>query len=83
MQRMQGTICQVSKWLKVFILMNTWIAGKDLMKFHYQIKKVFYSKLNLEDLTDKDYSHAQKVFIRMLKNLSSKHIGMLKQIVNI
>ena len=33
--------------------MNTWIAGKDLMKHHYQIK-TFYSKLNLEDVTDKD-----------------------------
>ena len=26
---------------KVFIDMNTWIAGKDLMKHHYQIKKIF------------------------------------------
>ena len=25
-------------------------------------KKVFYSELNLEDITDKDYTHAQKVF---------------------
>ena len=24
-------------------------------------KKVFYSKLNLEDIADKDYAHAQKV----------------------
>ena len=41
--------------------MNTWIAGKDFMKHHYQIKKSFYSELNLEDITDKDYAHAQKV----------------------
>ena len=26
---------------KSFTLMNTWKAGKDLMKHHYQIKKVF------------------------------------------
>ena len=26
-------------------------------------KKTFYSKLNLEDITDKDYTHAQKVLI--------------------
>ena len=25
-------------------------------------KKAIYSKLNLEDITDKDYVHAQKVF---------------------
>ena len=42
--------------------MNTWIAGKNLMKHHYQIKKAFYSKLNLEDITHKDYDHAEKVF---------------------
>ena len=42
--------------------MNTWIVGKDLMKHHYQIKKFFYSNFYLEDITDKDYTHAQKVF---------------------
>ena len=41
--------------------MKIWIAGKNLMKHHYQIKKVYYSKLNEEDITDKDYAHAQKV----------------------
>ena len=25
-------------------------------------KKSFYSELNLEDITDKDYAHAQKLF---------------------
>ena len=50
--------------------MNTSIAAKDLMK-HYQIKKTFYSELNLEDITDKDYVHAQKVFAEFkIKNLS-------------
>ena len=54
--------------------MNTWIAGKDLMKHHYQIKKTFYSKLNLQDITDKDYTHAQEVFKELkLKNQGDFH----------
>ena len=59
---------------KEFILMNTWIAGKDLMKHHYQIKKVFYSEINLEDIADKDYAHDQKGFEEFkLKNLDDQH----------
>ena len=50
---------------------NTWKAGKDLMKHHYQIKKVFYSELYLENIADKDYTHAQKVF----EELNVKNIG--------
>ena len=42
--------------------MNTQILGKDLMKPHFQIKKAFYSKLYLQDVTNEDYMHAQKVF---------------------
>ena len=54
--------------------MNTWIAGKNLMKHHYQIKKALYSKLYLEDITDKDYVHAQKVFEEFkLKNSGHYH----------
>ena len=54
--------------------MNTWIARNDLMKHHYLIKKVFYSKLYLKDITDKDYTHAQKVFKEFkLKNLADYH----------
>ena len=34
-------------------------------------KKAFYSELNLEDITDKDYAHAQKVF----RELKLKIIG--------
>ena len=26
------------------------------------VKEAFYSELNLEDITDKDYAHAQKVW---------------------
>ena len=54
--------------------MNTWIFAKDLMKHHYQIKKAFYSELNLVDITDKDYAQAQKVFEEFkLKDLGDYH----------
>ena len=37
-------------------------------------KKAFYSKLFLEDITDEDYIHAQKVFEEFkLKNLGEYH----------
>ena len=37
-------------------------------------KKAFYSKLNLEDITDKDYEHAQKVWsVFEIKNQGEKH----------
>ena len=37
-------------------------------------EKAFYSKLNLEDVTDKDYAHAQKVFEEFkLRNLDDCH----------
>ena len=37
-------------------------------------KKYFYSKLNLEDISDKDYTHAQKVFEELkFKNLGGYH----------
>ena len=42
--------------------MKIWIAGKNLMRHHNQIKKDFYSNLNLEHITNKDYSHAQKLW---------------------
>ena len=44
--------------LKVSILMNTWIAGKNLMKHDYHLKKYFSSELNLEGISDEDYAHA-------------------------
>ena len=53
----------------MFIHINTWIVGKDLMKIPFQIKS-FYSELYLEDITDKDYTHAQKLFEEFgLKNI--------------
>ena len=37
-------------------------------------KKAFYSELNLEDITDKDYAHAQKVFEEFkVKDLGDYH----------
>ena len=59
---------------KAFILLNTWIAGKDLIKHHCLIKNFFYSELYLKDITDKDYTHAQKIFEELeLKNLGDYH----------
>ena len=50
------------------------IAGKDLMKHHYQIEKLFASELRLKDVTDKHYTHAQKVYEEFeLKNLGNYH----------
>ena len=53
--------------------MSIWIAGKELMKLHYQIKKYFYSELNLEDISDKDYLYAQKVFEEFCKDIGDCH----------
>ena len=54
--------------------MNTWIVGKDLVIPHFQKKKAFYIKLHLEDITDEDYIHAQKVFEELkLKDLGKYH----------
>ena len=37
-------------------------------------KKAFYSELNLEDITDKDYEHAQKVWeVFGIKNFGEYH----------
>ena len=47
--------------------MDSW---KYSMKLPFQIKKFFYSELNLEDIADIDYVHAQKVF----KEFKSKNL---------
>ena len=52
--------------------MNIQIAEKDLMKLCYQPKNrtEFNCKLNLEDITDENYSHAQRVWNEFeIKNL--------------
>ena len=36
-------------------------------------KKDFYSELNLEDITDKDYSHSQKVFEEFCTDIGEYH----------
>ena len=36
-------------------------------------KKDFYSELNLEYITDKDYSHAQKVFEEFCADIGDYH----------
>ena len=36
-------------------------------------KKYFYSELNLEDIADKDYSHAQKVFEEFCTDIGDYH----------
>ena len=44
------------------------------MKHHYQIKRLFYSKLNLEDITNEDYARAQKVWgVFEIKNPGEYH----------
>ena len=40
--------------------MSTWMVGKSLMKHQY-LKKIFYSNLNIEHITDADYIHAKAV----------------------
>ena len=36
------------------------MIGKNSMK-HYPKKKDFYSRLNMEDITDADYTHTKRV----------------------
>ena len=40
--------------------MKIWIVGEN--ETLLPDKKAFYSKLNLEDITDEDYAHAHKVW---------------------
>ena len=46
---------------KVFILMSIWLIGKNSIGHHYMKKDDFYSHLNMEDITDADYVHAQSL----------------------
>ena len=42
--------------------MNTWIAGKKFNETSIPPKEAFYRELNLEDITDEDYTHVQKMW---------------------
>ena len=54
--------------------MNIWIAGKNLMKIQCHLMKLFYSKLNLEGISDADYEHVEKVLEAFeIKNLGEYH----------
>ena len=48
--------------------MDSWERFNKTLLPH---KEAFYSKLNMEDITDVDYRHAERVF----KNLSNKNLG--------
>ena len=41
--------------------MNIWMIGKNFMKHHYLKNNFFYSRLNMEDITDANYAHAKRV----------------------
>ena len=47
--------------------MNTWMTGKIITR-----KKDFYSHLNIEDITDAGYTHADR---KSLKNFEIKKIN--------
>ena len=47
---------------KVFIQMNTWIVGKDLMKIHFQSVKFFTVNYILKILLMKTIYMLKKVF---------------------
>ena len=50
------------------------MIGINSTKHCYLIKKAFYSELYLENITNEDYIHAQKVFEEFkLKNLGGYH----------
>ena len=51
--------------------MDSWKKfDKNLLPY----KEVFYSNLNLEDISDEDYAHAQKVWeVFEIKNLGQYH----------
>ena len=47
------------------------MIGKDSMKHHYLKKKIFYSHLNMEDITDADYVHIKRV----CKDFKIRYLG--------
>ena len=64
-------ILLLRKWVYACEYMDSWERFNETTLPN---KKAFYSELYLEDITDKDYIHAQKVFGELkLKNLSDYH----------
>ena len=55
--------------------MNTWITGIDRFdETRLPPQTDFYDKLNIQNITDEDYKHAQKVWdIFNIKNLGEYH----------
>ena len=41
--------------------MNIWMTGKKSLKCHYLKNNIFYCHPNMEDITDANYMHKQKV----------------------
>ena len=57
----------------VFTHMNTWIVGKHLTK-PLPVNKNVYSHLNMEHITDADYTLEERVFIDFqMKSLGEYH----------
>ena len=54
--------------------MNIWTIGQKINETALPPKKDFYSELNLQDITDEDYVHAQKVWdVFKIKSLGEYH----------
>ena len=51
-----GIIILFYYYKKVFILINVCIIGKNSIKYR-NLKRNIYSHLNMEDITDTDYTH--------------------------
>ena len=51
--------------------MSTRIFGINLMNFKYHPQNEFYSELTMENITNSDYRHAQRVF----KTFNNKNLG--------
>ena len=50
------------------------MIGKSLMKHHYLKKEEFYSNLNIEEATDSDHMHGERVCKDFkIKNLGEYH----------
>ena len=43
----------------MFILMNTWMVGKNSTKHYYLTKEIFI--VTMEHISDADYTHAKRV----------------------